>query len=142
MALQSVVVHQKLQLLEDYVRQLRRFRERTLEEVSADLGLAWAIEHGLQVSIQCVIDVCQYLVAQLALGVPNTSEEAVDLLRKAGVFPNEFAQTLVRMIRFRNILVHVYAKVDVEIVRNNLQNHLDDFVRFAEHVLHFLDSLA
>lgn len=142
MPLPNDVIRQRLQLLEDYVRQLQRFRNRTLDEITNDLGLAWAIEHGLQLSIQCVIDICQYLVAQLALGVPNTSEEAIDLLGKAGVFPVEFAQTLGRMTRFRNILVHVYTKVNVGLVYDNLQNHLNDFAEFARHVLSFVDSLA
>src|SRR5207248_7623970 len=68
--------------------------------------LTWAIEHGLQLSIQCVIDVCHYLVADLALGVPATSQEAIELLRDAGVFPATFADMLVQMARFRNLLVH------------------------------------
>jgi uncharacterized protein YutE (UPF0331/DUF86 family) len=33
------------------------------------------------------------------------------------------------MIRFRNILVHAYAHVDVERVHENLQTGLDDFPR-------------
>ena len=70
--------------------------------------------------------------------VPATSQEAITLLEKAGVFPAPFAQTLLRMTRFRNVLVHVYVAVDVKLVYDNLQNHLDDFTEFARHVLDFL----
>jgi uncharacterized protein YutE (UPF0331/DUF86 family) len=42
------------------------------------------------------------------------------------------------MARFRNLLVHVYAQVDIERVYDHLQNHLDDFGLFAQHVLQFL----
>ena len=58
----------KLQLLESYVQHLRGYQARTREEVRSDLSLTWAIEHGLQLSIQCVIDVCHYPVADLGLG--------------------------------------------------------------------------
>ena len=114
MALSDEVIRQRLQLLESYVQHLQSYRARTRDEVRSDMSLTWAIEHGLQLSIQCVIDVCHYLVADLALGVPATSQEAIELLRDAGVFPATFADMLVQMARFRNPLVHVYAQRDIE----------------------------
>jgi uncharacterized protein YutE (UPF0331/DUF86 family) len=138
MALNHETIRQRLHLLEGYVQQLHSYRQHTLDEVRGDMGLTWAIEHGLQLSIQCVIDVCHYLVAALALGAPATSQEAIELLRDAGIFPAAFTPTLVQMVRFRNILVHVYTQVDVGRVYENLHDHLDDFGQFAQHVLHFL----
>jgi uncharacterized protein YutE (UPF0331/DUF86 family) len=43
-----------------------------------------------------------------------------------------------QMARFRNLLVHVYAHINIERVYDHLQNHLDDFGQFAQHVLQFL----
>jgi len=131
---------QKLQLLEAYVHNLRGFTHRSHDDLRNDVGLAWAVQHGLQVSIQCVIDVCQLLVAGLALGPPASSVEAMDLLRDAGVFPAPFAQTLGRMARFRNVLVHAYAQVDLKRVHESLMGQLDDFGRFAADVLSFLSK--
>ena len=48
------------------------------------------------------------------------------------------AHTLVQMARFRNLLGHVYAHVDIKRVYDHLQNHLDDFGQFAQHILQFL----
>jgi len=138
MALSDEVIRQRLQLLESYVQHLQGYRARSRDEVRSDISLTWAIEHGLQLSIQCVLNVCHYLVADLALGVPVTSQEAIELLRDTGVFPATFADTLVQMARFRNLLVHVYAQVDIERVYDHVQNHLDDFGQFAQHVLQFL----
>ncbi len=138
MLLNEGAIRERLQLLESHVQRLQLLRQRTLEEVRSDVSLAWAVEHGLQLSIQCVIDVCQYLVAGLALGTPATSQDAIELLRAAGVFPAPYAQTLVQMVRFRNILVHLYAQVDVGRVHENLQNHLGDFGHFAQLILEFL----
>ena len=138
MALSDEVIRQRLQLLESYVQHLQGYRARTRDEVRSDISLTWAIEHGLQLSIQCVIDVCHYLVADLALGVPATSQEAIEPLRDAGVFPSTFADTLVQMARFRHLLIHVYAHIDIDRVYDHLQNHLNDFGQFAQYVLQFL----
>ena len=138
MALSDEVIRQRLQLLESYVQHLQGYRVRTRDEVRSDISLTWAVEYGLQLSIQCVIDVCHYLVADLVLGGPATSQEAIELLRDAGVLPATFADTLVQMARLRNLLVHVYAQIDIERVYDHLHNHLDDFGQFAQHVLQFL----
>jgi uncharacterized protein YutE (UPF0331/DUF86 family) len=39
---------------------------------------------------------------------------------------------------FRNILVHVYAQVNIERVYECLQSGLDDFARFTRYVIGFL----
>lgn len=36
-----------------------------------------------------------------------------------------------QMVGFRNVLVHGYGDVDLAVVRDILQNHLDDLLRFA-----------
>jgi hypothetical protein len=72
------------------------------------------------------------------IGVPATSQEAIELLRDVGVFPATFADTLVQMARFRNLLVQIYAQVDIERVYDHLQSHLDDFGQCAQYVLQFL----
>jgi uncharacterized protein YutE (UPF0331/DUF86 family) len=69
MALSDEIIRQRLQLLESYMQHLQGYRVRTRDAVCGDMSLTWAVEHGLQLSIQCVIDVCHYLVADLALGI-------------------------------------------------------------------------
>jgi len=51
MALSDEVIRQRLQLLESYVQHLQGYRARTRDEVRSDMGLTWAVEHGLQLSI-------------------------------------------------------------------------------------------
>ncbi len=131
-------IQRLLALLDSYVQQLETYRGRTIDELRQQVGLAWAVEHGLQLSIQCVIDVCQYLVAELQLTTPATAQEAVESLRDQGVFAAELADTLVRMIRFRNIMVHVYARLDLQRVHDCLQTGLPDFAEFARQVQDFV----
>ena len=139
MTITNGTIQRYLQLLSGYVLQLQKHRERSRDELHADLDLAWAIEHGLQLCIQCVIDICQYTVAELGLSAPESSPQAIELLRDAGVFSADFATTLIQMVRFRNILVHAYAHVDVDRVHSNLAK-LDDFAQFAQCILKFFEG--
>ena len=47
---------------------------------------------------------------------------------------------LVRMARFRNLLVHVYTRVDDVQVYRVLQEDLDDFDRYLESVGRYLKA--
>jgi len=135
---QPEVILERLAALGQYTAHLERFRAMSYEEVAADIEHVWAMEHGLQLGIQCVIDVCDQLVAQLSLGVASTHPEAVELLCQAGVLPETLRPTLIGMMRFRNILVHAYLHVNVEQVYHSLQTGLPDFAEFTRCVLEFL----
>lgn len=53
----------------------------------------------------------------------------------------EFARSFRDVAGFRNVLVHGYLDVDLEIVGALLREHLDDFESFAVQVEAFLDDL-
>ena len=50
-----------------------------------------------------------------------------------------FAETLGEMVRFRNILVHAYAHVDVEKVHTALRTGLEDLRTFAFAIEQFVE---
>lgn len=132
------IILERLEALGQYAVHLERFRAMSGEEFAADIEHVWAVEHGLQLCIQCVIDVCDHLVAQLCLGVATTHPDAVELLCQAGVLPESLRPALIGMMRFRNLLVHAYLQVDVDKVYDTLQTGLSDFAEFTRCVLEFL----
>ena len=48
-------------------------------------------------------------------------------------------QAMVKMAKFRNIIVHDYARIDPEIVVGILKNNLNDFKGFAKDILRHMD---
>ncbi len=56
-------------------------------------------------------------------------ETCVQQLRT--VVSAEQARTLQAMTGFRNVLVHGYQEVDLGVVRNVVEHHLDDLLTFA-----------
>jgi uncharacterized protein YutE (UPF0331/DUF86 family) len=54
------------------------------------------------------------------------------------VIPDDFAQRLVGMAKFRNVLVHLYLEVDLQRVYSYLQHSLDDFVLYARYIGEYL----
>jgi uncharacterized protein YutE (UPF0331/DUF86 family) len=91
----------------------------------------------LQISIECIIDICTLLVKELKLGLPSEEEDLFEKLEKEGIIDLTMKNTLKRMKGFRNILVHRYAEVDDELVFENLDN-IKDFIKFRDQILNLL----
>ncbi len=126
------LIAKKLALIETCVRELRTMaRPDTLAE---DIREQRFVEHTLQLAIQAALDAASHIVADERLGEPSTYRELFELLEKAGYVPHELATELEKMAGFRNILVHGYDSVDLTIVKDIVENRLDDLERFAELV--------
>jgi uncharacterized protein YutE (UPF0331/DUF86 family) len=128
-------VCRRLHALEAYTAELERLAT-TLSRADFDgaLGTQWMVEHGLQLAIECVLDIGSHLVAGEQLGSPQSYREVIELLGQRGILPQEFVARVRGMPGFRNILVHDYLAVDVTVVWDMLQTGPAQFREFIRHV--------
>jgi uncharacterized protein YutE (UPF0331/DUF86 family) len=90
---------------------------------------------NLQRACEATIDAAMHLVRVRKLGIPQDSREAFDLLAEAGIIAVELRDRLKGMVGFRNVAVHDYRKLNMEIVRNILETRMGDFREFSETLL-------
>jgi uncharacterized protein YutE (UPF0331/DUF86 family) len=64
-----VLIRRHLIALDDAVGKLRRHRGETLERLHSDGDLLWAVERGLQICAQNVLDISILVHAYLAIDV-------------------------------------------------------------------------
>jgi uncharacterized protein YutE (UPF0331/DUF86 family) len=134
------MIRGKFQELTRYLKELENFRSMSWNEFSSSLPKQWMVLHGLQLSIQILIDVGNHILA--AIG-ENQIEDYVDIIDKLGeksIIPSEFAQQIRAMAGLRNILIHEYIRVDLKRIYDILQNRLGDFHNFIKYVNLFLES--
>jgi len=123
----------KIDELDGYLRELHEISPASFEEYKK-IEKRRACERLLQVSIECVIDICSLIVAGLRLGLPAEEDDLFEKLEQAGVFSSSMRETLKGMKGFRNILVHEYGRVDDRIVYEVVQNKLGDFEAFKQEI--------
>ncbi len=136
----DATITRKLQELERYIQQLQKFQSYRYDEIESDLEKIWAIERGLQISVQIIIDIGNHILASIG---ENQIEDYTDVLSKLGkcnILPSEFAERIKGMAGFRNILVHRYAEVDLKRVYDVLQNRLHDFVEYIGYIQSYFSS--
>jgi uncharacterized protein YutE (UPF0331/DUF86 family) len=75
-----------------------------------------AIQRALQILVESIIGMSRY-VAETALEIRVAkSRESLDELRRMGVLDHETHSRLIRIVGFRNILVHDYLNIDDAVV--------------------------
>lgn len=77
-----------------------------------------------------------HLVSEKQLGVPQNSRDAFDMLKDNQIIDDEITRRLKAMVGFRNIAVHDYRAVQLDIVKSIIKHHLDDFIQFTEKIKH------
>jgi uncharacterized protein YutE (UPF0331/DUF86 family) len=126
------LVLRRLADVETYVRQLSEYRELSADAYRADWKAQRVVERTLQMAIEACVDVANHVIADRGLRIPATYAEVFEVLGEAGLLPPDQRAAMVRMAKFRNVVVHDYTRVDADIVVGILRGHLDDLRRFGE----------
>jgi uncharacterized protein YutE (UPF0331/DUF86 family) len=134
-----VVVRRHLLALDDAIGRLRRYQQCSLAELQADRDRLWIVERGLQLCAQNALDIATHLAAGSGRDVADYAS-AIDRLAELDVLPREFAARFRGVAGFRNVIVHGYLDVDLDVVHGLLRAGLDDFVTFAGHINRYLDA--
>jgi uncharacterized protein YutE (UPF0331/DUF86 family) len=130
----------KLERLQRYVEILNSYKKYSVQDINEDFTLRGAIERYLEVSLECVLDIGEMIISYLGLRKPETYKEVIEILGEEGILPEGFAERFAEAAKFRNILVHMYAEIDVEMVYEILQNNLGDFDEFARHIARYIEE--
>jgi len=128
----------KLALLASTVERLRQMESSSLDAFRDDDRNVDAALRRLQVAIQILIDVGSHLVALRGLGAPEGSQDLLDRLEEAGDLPPGSARRFGRIFAFRNRIVHLYDRVDDEVVFDIVVNHLENLDELARLYLELL----
>ncbi|MFF5996084.1 DUF86 domain-containing protein [Lysinibacillus sp. KU-BSD001] len=86
---------------------------------------------NIQRACEASIDLAMHIVSEL----PKTIREGFKLLQEAGLIDGDLAKTLMNIVGFRNIAVHDYQALELEILEVILEKHIDDFKDFTKVVL-------
>lgn len=90
---------------------------------------------NIQRACEASIDLAMHIVSERKLGVPKASREGFKLLQEAGILDATLAKTLMNMVGFRNIAVHDYQSLELEILQAILEKHINDFKDFTKLIL-------
>ena len=86
------------------------------------------------------IDLANHLIRIYKMGIPVSSAESFALLAMKHVIPTSLEERMRNMVGFRNIAVHEYRQLDIDIVEAVIRTGLDDLRAFTDYVVKYLKS--
>lgn len=90
---------------------------------------------NIQRACEASIDLAMHIVSDLKLCLPKTNREAFKYLEENDIIDHALAKNLMNMVGFRNIAVHDYQAIELNILQAIIENHLIDFKTYAEAIL-------
>lgn len=129
-----------LREFDEALSDLIRYKEdiNTFDSFSADRDKQHMVLHAMLVAIQSAIDIANHIIAENRLKRPDSYKEAFEILKEKGFISSQLSETLSALAGFRNVLVHIYWKLDLKSVYNILQEDiwsLKDFEKIIKEMV-------
>lgn len=128
--------------IESRVARLESYGERSEQEFIGDEEGMAAAKYFLLTAIEDALAVANHIIAAEAYRGPADYADAFRVLVEEGVVDRELGTRLEAMARFRNLLVHGYAKVDDQRVHGFLRADLHDLRGYVRSVLESFPDLG
>jgi uncharacterized protein YutE (UPF0331/DUF86 family) len=120
--------------VKEALRVLRAYLPKGKEEILKNPTILGSAKYHLIVAIQGCIDICNHLVAKEGGRAPEDYADCFTLMADLGILKKDLSDRLAQMARFRNLLIHLYWRVDNERVYKILNENLVDIDQFLGSV--------
>jgi len=140
LVLRPDAIRERLLRLEEVISRLEELRRLDARALREGFREAWAVERGLQLGAEIVLDVGNHILSA-HFGV--SAQDYEDIIAQLGahhVIGAPLREELKGLGGFRNILVHGYLRVDPDRVARSLQVSPTRFSEFARAVRAWLDK--
>ena len=133
----TIVTH--LEHLKQFIKKLEKYQEMVDKNQFLTNQMAQdAILKTLEQIAEAIITITTMVIAQHGFRKSENNEDLFVILAEEKIYPAEFAERIKGLGGFRNILVHDYINLNLELVYKNLQKGLPVFKKFARYIAGFV----
>ncbi len=129
------LILRKIERIETYLKQLRPRKEPGADRFIKDKDLQSIILFNLIQSIQTCIDIGTHIISDSGWEMPGSQAEIFETLSGNKIIPKQISKKMIKMVGFRNRIIHEYEKVDLRIVYDVWRKNLEDIERFCKAVI-------
>jgi uncharacterized protein YutE (UPF0331/DUF86 family) len=128
------VVRGRCAEIEDALGRLERLAHLSRDEFLANSEAQELACYRLLIAIEAALALCYHVSARRLRRAPEDYAACFRVLSDAGLIDAALAARLQAMSRFRNLLVHMYWKLDYSRVYDIMHDHAEDLRQFAAAV--------
>jgi uncharacterized protein YutE (UPF0331/DUF86 family) len=116
---------------------LEELRNYEIDKSLTDLKMLSIAERNIQVCTEFIVDFSSYILSKLKVDVPDTYREIIRKVGEEGIIDENLEKKLQGIVGLRNIIVHMYADIDAEIIYDNLEDIIQTLREAAAKLLEF-----
>ena len=113
-------------------RCIKRIREDYQDDFKVNFTEQDSVILNIERACQAAIDIGNRLIRIKNLGLPQSNRDTFVKLEQNKIISPEMSKTLQAMAGFRNLAIHNYGSLNIEVVIDIIKNHIDLLKDFAE----------
>ena len=133
--MQDEVILKKFDAIKNCLKNIRDHYPASRTEFLRSYVIQNSVVLDLQRAVQSAIDVGSHIVRTKKLSLPTDFKDIFEALYQNKIITPEIKKQMIKMTGFRNIAVHEYKKLDLNVVMGVVENHLIDFETFIQEIL-------
>ena len=114
--------------------QLTSYGKLTDKEILSSDERVGNIKYQWIIMMEACIDLCNHFSARLFGKTPESYAGCFEIMQKSQVIDEPLAVGMAELARFRNVLVHLYWKVDNGMVVRHTRSRLDLVERYLKEI--------
>ena len=126
--------------IEENLGMLETLSRLNHDEFTSDFRNFQSAVHLLQTSIEALADISRYVIRSLSLPPAQEYWQIPTVLSDAGYIDPEDAEVYVTMVRFRNLVVHHYYRVNPEEIYRIVRDDLGYIHRWRDTLLKIIEE--
>lgn len=130
MSLNPDLIRARCSEIDSSLARLEEFRRLSREQFLSSQDNLDVACYRLLIAIEAALALCFHVSAKRLHQVPEEYAGCFSGLERAGLIPVDLSSRLQQMARFRNLLVHVYWKIDYGQVYDVIATRLEDLRAF------------
>jgi uncharacterized protein YutE (UPF0331/DUF86 family) len=132
------LILRKISEVEEYLGQVSEYKGILLRDYQNDWKIQRIVERTLQMMIETCVDIAGHIISDQNYRIPASYADTFKVLKENGLLSEHLCQHMEKMVKFRNVIVHQYDRLDAEIVVGILKKDLEDFLSYKMAVIDFI----
>jgi len=129
----KVVLFKRVEKAKEYIEFLKNIKNNySLSEFINDPKIYGSSERFLHLTIEALIDIGSHIISDENLGKIQSYSDVSRLLKDNGYVDEETSKVFIKIIGFRNILVHDYMEIDLDLVYKIIKSNLNDLEKILK----------
>ncbi len=136
--LENNVLNRLFTEMDESLRKLRSLSKLSKDEFLDHYEKIDTAKYNFIVAIEAIIDICNRIISKQKLGLPQDYSDVIKLMSQRGIVKGDLVGRLIEMVKFRNMLVHLYWKIENDRLYEYLKENLGDFEAFQGAIRTYL----